>query len=60
MFVLGIKWVPIVILVKLRLSTFNDPVVAFSAMILVELTLEVDMTQQQEQIIGPIKCVLTN
>jgi outer membrane usher protein len=25
-----------------------------------ELTLEVDMTQQQEQIIGPVKCVLTN
>jgi outer membrane usher protein FimD/PapC len=25
-----------------------------------ELTLEVDMAQQQEQIIGPIKCVLKN
>lgn len=25
-----------------------------------ELTLEIDMTQQQEQIIGPIKCVLKN
>jgi len=25
-----------------------------------ELNLEIDMTQQQEQIIGPIKCVLTN
>jgi len=25
-----------------------------------ELTVEIDMTQQQEQIIGPIKCVLTN
>jgi outer membrane usher protein len=25
-----------------------------------ELDLEIDMTNQQEQIIGPIKCVLTN
>jgi outer membrane usher protein len=25
-----------------------------------ELNLEIDMTQQQEQIIGPVKCVLTN
>ena len=25
-----------------------------------ELSIEIDMTQQQEQIIGPIKCVLTN
>jgi outer membrane usher protein len=25
-----------------------------------ELSLEVDMEQQQEQIIGPVKCVLTN